>query len=209
MIRGSRTFGLVECCVGITAVYLASRWFGAWAAAAVSAGFFAVQSWRSADQSQSADRFERLSRTDDLTGLDNDRSFRDALTRRCAGLILFDLDGFKTFNDTEGHPAGDDALRMLGSVLREFASTYRVGGDEFAMIVSPEETSSLIELAEAIRRRIANHAWPLRPITASVGVARVGANFDSVDLRIRADQALYLAKRQGGNQVVVSTDNQS
>ncbi|MGY1623628.1 GGDEF domain-containing protein [Geodermatophilus sp. SYSU D00965] len=160
---------------------------------------------------------------DSLTGLANRRSFESAvetaLTSRTShgtGLVLIDVDAFKTINDTYGHPVGDDVLVHLAGVLRRQvrsgdAVLSRLGGDELAVLL-PGCT------AEAAARRgdqllAAVHAGSIAladgtelPLSISVGVAHVAhATGDLKELYAAADTALYRAKRAGRGQVAVGS----
>ena len=155
---------------------------------------------------------------DPLTGLLNRRGFTDVLLRRVEGgtpsadelvVAMVDLDAFKRLNDSKGHPAGDRALRAVGEVLRQKgppdATVCRAGGEEF-LIAS-------IGCAEAIEdtvHRLCEHIAELpHPVTASVGLSTAtleelpqGDAIPLIDRLIdTADSAMYVAKRNGGNQV--------
>lgn len=203
--------------LGVASAYLAARFVGAWAAGLAS-GICALAitlSWsrRMKGLDEAVLRYARQSRTDDLTGLDNDRVFRDRLasfvgepTRRPISLILIDVDHFKSYNDTFGHPAGDEVLKAIGSILgaetREAIRAHRLGGDEFAVLLSEAEIQAAGNLAERFRAAIRAHPWPLRAITASFGVASTtGEESDPSDLLRRADRALYRSKQQGRDRV--------
>jgi diguanylate cyclase (GGDEF)-like protein len=215
----------------VASTYLASRHLGAWAAALLS-GLWALEvglSWsrRVGELERSIEHHAELALRDDLTGLGNDRSFRATLSmglgspevpRPPLGLVLVDLDQFKTYNDSFGHPAGDEILKAIGSILMQGAGpevlAYRLGGDEFAAILPDGDGPSALRFAERSRQAIEGHAWPLRPITASFGVAtasRTGPDTDPASLLDRADRALYRAKRDGRNRVAghpeVGTDH--
>jgi len=154
---------------------------------------------------------------DSLTGLPNRRAImtdlRDQIERQgsaapCALLIL-DLDHFKTINDTQGHQAGDRALRCVGEIIARHVRVHdrpgRIGGEEF-VVMMPETTSEMARaVGERLREAIQNSALRYadgKPLTASIGVAVAGLG-DTVDtLLARADRALYQAKRQGRNRVI-------
>jgi diguanylate cyclase (GGDEF)-like protein len=154
----------------------------------------------------------RLAELDDLTGLGNYRMFTRQLAAEVArarrhdeefSLVLLDLDGFKAINDELGHPAGDDALRLvadaLRDALREEDVCCRQGGDEFAVIAvraGEDEAAELAErLAEAIEAIPFGGAGEHR-LGASVGWATFGRPARSVDeLVLRADAALRASKR--------------
>ena len=157
---------------------------------------------------------------DALTGLFNRRAFlREAaeLTRGQTDpdahlvLIMVDIDDFKKINDTAGHAAGDRALIDIADVLREHATTTavigRYGGEEFA-IADVLTDGQAVELAEQLCRRLAAVASPIR-FTASLGWSSMGlraiglgAETQAISaLLVRADSAMYAAKRNGGNQI--------
>ncbi len=148
-------------------------------------------------------RLQREARTDALTGLGNRRRLFADLERACAGaehpiaLVVFDLDGFKTYNDTFGHAAGDQLLQRLATRLREGIAGrgrgYRLGGDEFCAIVDPPPPSPeqlCLRLAEQMAQRGSGFA-----VTVSHGCALLpddGA--DPGELMRRADRRMYEQK---------------
>jgi diguanylate cyclase (GGDEF)-like protein len=159
--------------------------------------------------------------TDELTGLSNNRRFRELMSKEAAraqrfghelSLIMLDLDDFKRVNDTYGHLQGDEVLRTIGEVLssesRGVDEPARYGGEEFAVALPETGLAGAMELAERIRARIESEAIPriegsgtLR-ITASVGAASIPESADSARTLIAAaDAALYEAKRSGKNRV--------
>ncbi|HJS56682.1 MAG TPA: sensor domain-containing diguanylate cyclase [Vicinamibacteria bacterium] len=127
--------------------------------------------------------------------------------------FLFDIDNFKHYNDTNGHDAGDQLLKLLARLVRENTRSEnifgRFGGEEF-LIVLPDTTSAeALQAAEAIRAVIASHPFPhaekqpLGCISISGGVAECPTDaLDSASLLRAADRALYAAKRQGRNRVL-------
>ena len=158
-------------------------------------------------------------RRDRLTRLWNSRYLHEALEReiyRCRrygrpfGLLVLDLDGFKAVNDTAGHEAGDQVLQIVGRVLRENCRATdipaRLGGDEFAVIV-PEASSLTVpryalKLVDLIGRAPFPAAFPR--VTASVGAVAFARAPESVEAALHAaDEAMYAAKRDGKNRVVV------
>lgn len=159
---------------------------------------------------------------DPLTGLYNRRYFMDAIRREAVtsdhggkgfGLISFDADKFKAFNDNHGHDAGDMVLRSLServlAVLPDLAICARVGGEEFAILIPQASVKDAAEWAEALRADVAalevrTAYGPLPPVTISAGV--VGCSGDSTPPNVlmkRADEALYAAKAAGRNCVEV------
>jgi len=136
-------------------------------------------------------------------------SLQSEVSGRPVGLVLGDLDHFKAINDRDGHQVGDAVLREIAyrwrTTLRAYDLAYRLGGEEFVVLVpgaTPEEARGLAEkLREAIRAEpIAGH-----PITMSFGVAVSGAaGFDLEAQYSRADAAMYAAKAKGRDRVEVS-----
>ncbi len=171
-----------------------------------------------------------LSLNDALTGLGNRRRMEDDLQRTHAravragrgyGVILFDIDHFKLYNDHYGHLAGDEALRVVALCIdrnvRAGESVYRYGGEEFLLLLPDREeetvAASVTAAAERIRQAVSEMAMPhgARPtspalVTLSGGVAwRTPRSTGSVsDLLEEADRALYRAKSAGRNCVYVS-----
>ncbi len=128
------------------------------------------------------------------------------------GLIMLDLDNFKSVNDTYGHQQGDVVLKQVARVLRETSrdadSPARYGGEEMALILPHTDLEGSYAIAERVRTAIAGPADPrpqtaMKPlrITASLGVA-ASSDGDKELLVAEADAALYAAKRQGKNQTV-------
>ena len=168
-------------------------------------------------------RLERLVRTDVLTGLANRRAFELSLLaewRRAQreqtplSLLMVDIDWFKGFNDRYGHPAGDDCLRAVGSILADQAFrpadiAARVGGEEFALILPVTEEAGALQVAERLRAQVAGLLVPhggseMGCVTVSVGAATVrpyGPVIDVSQFVRAADQALYQAKAAGRNAV--------
>ncbi|MCB1832242.1 MAG: GGDEF domain-containing protein [Geminicoccaceae bacterium] len=159
-------------------------------------------------------RFSRLANTDELTGLGNRRSFVErareamALSRRHAqplALLFVDVDGLKELNDNEGHARGDLALKQLARALRQCLrqSDYaaRYGGDEFVILMPQTDMHAATIAAERLRAAIETGNDGL-PLTVSVGLASTqGTHVGIEELVARADEALYVAKRAGRNQV--------
>ena len=159
---------------------------------------------------------EKLSVTDGLTSLTNRRalmqrlqeeSLRSARTKHPFAVIMVDVDHFKSYNDTYGHPAGDEVLRQLAVVLRDATRTIdcvgRYGGEEFAIILPETHAQGAVEVAERIRARVEGERFPERAMTVSVGVAVYPADGDSGEKVLEvADAGLYQAKHGGRNRVV-------
>jgi diguanylate cyclase (GGDEF)-like protein len=149
---------------------------------------------------------ERAAR-DPLTGLGHHAAFYEALPalretggRRCA-LLLADLDGFKSLNDTLGHAAGDDALRAMAALLRSTAPAggraFRIGGDEFALVFECDGEAD----AERVGWELRSQAPDRIGSTLSVGLALVEAGESDEAFVARADAALYQVKRRGKDAV--------
>jgi len=159
---------------------------------------------------------ERRSLTDSLTRLWNRAAFERRLGEEIArarrsgepvGLLLIDADGFKAYNDTFGHIAGDNALIRLANLIRvhkrENDFECRYGGEEFAVLLPNTDKNGCIITAERIRKAIESAAWPLRTVTVSVGVSSLaGKTADRERLISTADAYLYEAKNRGRNCVV-------
>lgn len=161
------------------------------------------------------DRLDRIVATDELTGVANRRGFVRQL-EQCLSmaakvavcLVLFDVDHFKSANDTYGHGVGDDVLRRVaGSVigsLRDDDVIGRIGGDEFALLLNTSDEFSASAAAEEIRQQIESLRFDGSPgmhITASFGVARLQPSFSAAVALQTADDALYRVKRAGRNRV--------
>jgi two-component system chemotaxis response regulator CheY len=161
-----------------------------------------------------------LATVDELTGVKNRRRFREDLELFFAvasrreiplSLTLIDVDHFKSFNDAFGHPAGDGVLRTVGRLLRESTRgqdvVSRYGGEEFAVLLPSTGPADASAMAERLRSRIEAHEWPLRAVTASLGVATTTPDTPDPGALIEAaDRALYEAKRSGRNRVGVHRD---
>jgi len=124
-------------------------------------------------------------------------------------VIVIDLDHFKDINDLYGHPAGDDVLIRVAQILSENVrcndECYRIGGDEFIVIVKSQALSDTKKLAERLRDRIANdkqlQIMSMGGISASLGLAVSSPNQPVEEVVSIADEMLYKAKKQGRNQV--------
>ncbi len=160
---------------------------------------------------------EHMALHDGLTGLLNHRAFREAHERqwshwqrdgRVYALLCFDIDHFKSVNDTYGHAAGDCALqavaRQLAAAARPADSLARIGGEEFVLVLDAADSNKALAVAERIRSSIATlpalAELEDRTLTISIGVAVVeGQSASPTSLLEQADQALYQAKAQGRN----------
>jgi diguanylate cyclase len=165
------------------------------------------------------DGIRQLAYCDELTGLRNRRFFHTELNaawRRYArhgtpfSLLLVDIDHFKSINDRYGHLAGDEAIRTLARLMREDARgsdvAARIGGEEFALILSNTTADRALLAAERLRARIeaspVEHEGKVVRMSASfgVGIPRPGGSVEAIVAG--ADQALYAAKRAGRNRVM-------
>jgi|GEM_PF-2569892 len=165
------------------------------------------------------ERLETLATTDQLTQAYNRRMMENLLehelSRQSASspvgvsVILFDLDHFKSVNDTYGHLVGDDVLRAVASIARERVrpSDYfgRWGGEEFLVLSAGTTITTAAEIAERLREAIEGHAFKHGDqVTASFGVSSLVPGDDLDSLVRRADDALYEAKSKHRNRVVVA-----
>jgi diguanylate cyclase (GGDEF)-like protein len=155
-----------------------------------------------------ANELAALASTDSLTGLKNRREFDRALRtipRLPFAVLSLDVDGLKAINDSEGHTAGDALLRVVGHTLgllvRGWDVMARVGGDEFAALLPEVGVFGANLVAE--RMRVAMHSLVLGtgPVRITVGWSAAPAGADPLSVWQRADEALYHAKRAGGDQV--------
>lgn len=168
------------------------------------------------------EELERRSVTDDLTGLFNRQHLMQRLTDEIArsdryehefAAMMIDLDHFKNYNDTLGHPAGDELLRRITAtfqrVLRNPDYCARYGGEEFFVILPQTSMAGAAEVAERIRAAAEDEfggSGERAPVTVSVGVAEYPKHGQDVEALIEAaDRALYGAKRKGRNRVVHAT----
>ena len=174
---------------------------------------------------QANERLRKLAISDGLTGLYNNRYFQDRWRREVQlarrydeplSLMILDVDFFKNYNDTMGHPQGDVLLKEMAMLLlrsvREVDLVARYGGEEFVIVLPKSKRTDAIVLAERVRSLVGQHAFPHRDIqpggrlTVSVGVASYpddGADAGAVI--VAADKALYRAKKQGRDRVEAAT----
>ena len=158
---------------------------------------------------------------DPLTGLYNRRYFYEALENEVlrserygstASLVIFDIDDFKSVNDTFGHAAGDEVLRNVGrlveGLLRPADSFARIGGEEFALLLPETDQLGALLVAERLRTAIARQEiLPARPVTMSGGVSSCPQDGRTTDeLQRKADGALYWAKANGKNLCAVASE---
>ena len=169
-------------------------------------------------------RLSQLAVTDGLTGLYNHRHFQEQLRQaverslRTSGRVaalMIDVDHFKKFNDREGHPGGDEALRHVARLLseerRQLDVVARYGGEEFGLLLEGATKAAALEIAEKIRQRISKadipgaNKQPLGKLTVSIGVAVCPDDANTPEALLEAsDVALYRAKKSGRDTVVVS-----
>jgi diguanylate cyclase (GGDEF)-like protein len=172
---------------------------------------------------EKSQQLRQLSTQDPLTGVLNRLAFGSELRERLdhlarynqpLNLIMFDLDHFKTINDKLGHSSGDRALTLVAGVVREHLVSDdlfgRFGGDEFMIACAGQSLDATAEIADAIRAAVFERALlsdpPLPGLSLSMGVAQAnGENgYAAQNLFERADAALYRAKQNGRNNVVVA-----
>jgi diguanylate cyclase len=186
------------------------------------------------DQEKEINELKQEATIDHLTGVDNRKTFENKLSRtidhihkskripeehrargesiQTVALIAVDVDHFKDINDTFGHPVGDLVLVSLGKILRESVrdtdSVARIGGEEFMVLMPGATARNALRHAESLRQKIAAlvfEDYPDLKITASFGAADSTMSEDGETLREYADKALYGAKNDGRNQVMVYT----
>jgi len=153
----------------------------------------------------------REARIDTITKLPNRRAWEERLAGlRCDGsqyLAVADLDRLKSINDVYGHSAGDAVLNLLGTLLRNShsVSAFRIGGDEFGLIAERRNEDEAYDAFDSVRSRIERAKLKFDEhelgMTISIGMTHVSVR-DSVNAAVaRADQAMYVAKKAGGNRV--------
>jgi diguanylate cyclase (GGDEF)-like protein len=159
---------------------------------------------------------EQLSVTDGLTGMLNRRYIEERLMEEVKrskrdslemSFMMLDVDNFKSYNDQFGHPAGDEALKLAGQVIRETLRdadvAARFGGEEFSILLPQTTSQEAAAIAERIRANMQQTDFPNRPVTVSIGVASCSAALcSSRNIVAAADKALYEAKRRGRNRVI-------
>jgi len=165
-------------------------------------------------------RLEQRSRMDGLTGLFNRRHFEERLKEEVSrhsrygdvfSIFMLDLDNFKTYNDTYGHPAGDILLGQIGRIIkssvRSVDQAFRYGGDEFVVVLPQTATDDAYVVAERVREQIAEEMKKRAvAVTCSIGLASYPTDGAVADELVdAADNALYHAKRTGGNRIFFSS----
>ncbi len=176
---------------------------------------------RTAELEEANARLEHLALTDGLTGLYNHRHFQEVLAqeitrqsraRRPFGLVMCDVDHFKNYNDTHGHPAGDVVLRELSRLfldnIRSSDVVARYGGEEFVILFIESTRADARARADQLRALIAAHDFPhkdeqpLGCVSVSMGLAMWPDDGASAETLLKAaDEALYESKRHGRNRV--------
>ncbi|MEO1584780.1 MAG: diguanylate cyclase [Planctomycetota bacterium] len=159
---------------------------------------------------------------DGLTGLYNRQAFDERWVQVTAenqrhgqslSIAIFDLDHFKSINDTYGHPAGDEALRTFARLIqrecRQSDVPCRFGGEEFVLIMPQTETEAAVSVCNRIREELEQIEWPAHPeraVTCSVGVCGASgkATVSAKEWIQTADELLYAAKNGGRNRVMSS-----
>ena len=184
---------------------------------------------RTAELQAANARLEELTRQDSLTGLLNRRAMSEKIEELHAtasrygnvyAVIILDIDHFKLYNDTQGHPAGDEAIRNISSTLRDAIraadSVYRYGGEEFLILLPETDAEGALLVTERVRSAVATRAIPhpasptAAHVTVSLGCTDVAAHETAETLTWegvveRADHALYRAKQGGRNRAAVWT----
>lgn len=164
-------------------------------------------------------QLQHLAITDVVTGLRNHRFFQEVLNseversqrhNRKLSLIMTDIDHFKKFNDSFGHPEGDRALALVGQILQQEVRTVdtvaRYGGEEFAIVLPETDLAQTKEVCERLRQAIesADTLGPDKRLTISLGAAEYRIDEPTQSLIERADQALYKSKNSGRNRSTFS-----
>jgi len=173
--------------------------------------------------SEELEKSRKEATTDFLTQVANRASFDRAISDMVQdfysrnypfALLMIDIDNFKKINDTYGHQAGDYVLKelakLLKSQLRARDIIARYGGEEFAILLPGTTFSQAVRIAERLRKSVEKHLFKYNdvqiPVTVSIGLAVMREGLDETSLIEKADQALYLAKRSGKNQVKTDLD---
>lgn len=168
-------------------------------------------------------KLKETSITDELTSCYNQRYFYNVLDAeisrarrygRPLSMVMFDIDHFKKVNDKFGHLFGDEILKGIGNILMKSIRTcdtaFRYGGEEFSIILPETTKERAFITAQRIRKKISHTDFKIKKRTVKVTVSAGISDFDrhsksNESLVMKADKALYMAKRQGRNRAVVST----
>jgi diguanylate cyclase (GGDEF)-like protein len=179
---------------------------------------------RTAELEEANRRLNRLAVTDGLTGLYNHRYLHEQLHQSVerslrsavpVAMLMIDVDHFKKYNDRNGHPAGDEALRTVARLIaedrRQVDVVARYGGEEFAVLLHDAHRGAALDVAEKIRQRVSSTAiphadlQPLGKLTVSIGVAVCPDDARTAEALLEAaDVALYRAKKSGRDAVVAA-----
>ncbi len=186
---------------------------------------------RTAELEAANAQLEELTRQDSLTGLLNRRAMSEridelhAIARRHGNpysVILLDIDHFKLYNDTLGHPAGDEVLRQMAASFRDAMrasdAVYRYGGEEFLILLPETDAHGAALVAERVRATVAGRAIPhpasptARHVTVSMGFTDVTTHETAqqlpwTEIVSRADHALYRSKQSGRNRASIWTES--
>ena len=182
-----------------------------------------------AEWQERATQFQLMSITDPLTGLLNRRYLEERLTEELnrsqrynypMSCLMIDIDDFKSYNDHNGHQAGDVALKItahaLKAALRSADVACRYGGEEFCILLPQTSLSEAGVIAERMRQRVTEtdypygRSQPLGTVSVSIGISTFAKNIDTAETVIAAaDRALYSAKHQGKNRIEFYVDNVS
>jgi diguanylate cyclase (GGDEF)-like protein len=180
-----------------------------------------------AEWQERATQFQLMSITDPLTGLLNRRYLEERLTEELnrskrysypMSFLMIDIDDFKSYNDRNGHQAGDDALKItahsLKAALRSADIACRYGGEEFCVLLPQTSLSEAGVIAERMRQRVTETDYPYgksQPrgtVSISIGISTFGKHIDtSQSVIAAADRALYNAKHLGKNRIEFYVDN--
>jgi two-component system cell cycle response regulator len=167
-------------------------------------------------------QLKEMANRDGLTGLYNHRYFQETISKdfqravryhESLSCVMFDIDHFKKFNDNYGHQAGDMVLKTLGGLIEELVRdsdlSARYGGEEFVLIMYHTAPKEALMVAERLRKSVEQHKFQADNLTLAVAISVGVASFphpeivDAKTLIECADKALYRAKDEGRNRVVV------
>lgn len=169
-------------------------------------------------ESSKADDIARIATTDSLTGLYMRDIFNEMLEKefqlflrntRPLSLLMIDVDDFKHYNDAYGHQAGDKVLKTIGETLfntvRQSDIGCRYGGEELVVIMPETDQQTALDVAQRIRKNIERIDFAGNHVTVSIGISHADRSVGESKMLLKlADDALYQAKSQGKNKVVVA-----